>query len=107
MGAIAAAGGLTGAVGLQVAQGASKNPIVVALSTDIDVLDAQAFRNDTAYIVDANLYGQLVSDRYANHNGLLVRNGQFQGDIARSWTYSKDRKTVKFKLRKGLKFADG
>jgi peptide/nickel transport system substrate-binding protein len=87
--------------------GEAKEPVVVALSTDVDVLDTQLFRNDTGYLVTALLYGSLLQEKYVERNGQVIATGQYVGNIADSYSFSKDRKTVTFKLKRGLKFADG
>ncbi|MGH3047382.1 MAG: ABC transporter substrate-binding protein [Gaiellaceae bacterium] len=84
-----------------------KKPITVALSTDLDVLDPQLFKNDVAIIVTASLNGTLIQEENANEDGAMVATGEYVDNIAESWAASDDGKTVTFKIKEGLKFQDG
>lgn len=86
---------------------AQKKPVVIALSTPIDVLDPQLFKNDTAYLVQILLYGSLLQQKYVNHNGLLVGTNQYESALAKSWSFSNHHRVITFHLQKGLKWPDG
>lgn len=84
-----------------------KGPVTVALSTDLDVLDPQLFKNDVAIIATASLNGTLLQEKYENEDGMLKATGDYVGNIAESWEVSDGGKTVTFKIKPGLKFQDG
>jgi peptide/nickel transport system substrate-binding protein len=87
--------------------GANKAPVTVALSTDLDVLDPQLFKNDVAIIATASLHGTLIQEKFSNVDGALKATGDYVGEIAESWKESADGKTVTFTIKPGLKFQDG
>ncbi|MFC7546853.1 ABC transporter substrate-binding protein [Plantactinospora sp. GCM10030261] len=84
-------------------------PVVFALSTDVDLLDPQQFRNDTAYIVTSALSGTLITEEYEETgDGTIKADGEYRSSIAEyPPTYSADRRTVTFKINQDAKFADG
>lgn len=87
--------------------GAQTQKISVALSTPVDIIDPQQFRNDTAYIVTNELYSALLLDNLVKRNGLLDTVSRYTPAMAQSYSYSPDRQTIKFDIRNGLRWQDG
>lgn len=90
---------------------AGGGPVVFALSTDVDVLDPQQFRNDTSYIITASLSGTLISEAYEDQEGgVLKATGKYRSSIAEyppKTTTTGEGSRVTFKINQGAKFADG
>lgn len=85
----------------------SKKPLVISLDSSVDLLDPQQFRTPAAQTATGSLVDQLIEQKYSTKGITQLGGADFQGALAKSWSYSKDRKVLTFTLRSGLKFADG
>ena len=104
----AALGGLSSAPAL--AQGGAT--LTAAWDTDIDSLDPHVFKSVGGYAVQCNLNDPVVSWKVRPVEGTkgLSRSfpGEFEGSIAKSWSFERDGATIVLKIRPAMKFpADG
>lgn len=86
----------------------SESIIVVALDTEIDTMELDAFKSDAAYTLDANTqespidYGWLPGPE-----GTWKSSDEFIGRLAESWEISEDNLSITFNIREGVTFYTG
>ena len=106
-----AAVGLASTVGAQSAQAQQPRTLTIAWDTDIDTLDPASFKSIGAYTVQANIYDSPLMwkvDPVQGQPGLYrSRPGEFDGSIARAWSFEDDGATLVMKIRQGIKFPSG
>lgn len=85
--------------------------LTVAWDTDIDTLDPASFKSIGAYTVQANIYDSPLMwkvDPVKGQPGLYrSRPGEFDGSIARAWSFEDNGATLVMKIRQGIKFPSG
>lgn len=98
----------------KVASASSKKTLVQAMGLDIDTLDPHYFKSIPGYYAMCNVYDMMLDyDLKTQPDGGLYpvagSNGSWKMKpwLAESWSVSNNKRTITFKLRKGLKFADG
>ncbi|MBW9110459.1 ABC transporter substrate-binding protein [Microbacterium trichothecenolyticum] len=74
---------------------------------DVDTLDPAQFKTDTATLVVSNIYGTLFTQKYADHDGVLVGTDEYEPSLAESVEYSADGTELTITVKPDLKFADG
>ena len=89
--------------------GGSKDRMVVALDTNVNIIEPHTFRTTSAYAVTRGLYGPLLDQKFeSKDNGvLLLGTNEVVGDLAESYTMSPDGTEATFKIKPNAKFANG
>jgi peptide/nickel transport system substrate-binding protein len=81
------------------AAAAAGGTLTMARATDVFNFDPQNAPDQESISTVLEIYDRLV--QFAPHGA------QIRPDLATSWTFSKDQRTVTFALRKGVRFSDG
>ena len=87
---------------------AGPKKIVVALDTEIDTMELDAFKSDAAYVLDSNTQERPID--YVLKPGpqnTWDTGDDFEGVLSGSWEFSEDGKTLTFHIRKGITFYNG
>lgn len=81
---------------------------VVALDTDVDIIEPHTFRSTAAYAVTHAIYAPLLRQVLEERDGGKILEGQaeWEGDLAEDWTIDDDG-TATFTINAGAGFADG
>ena len=107
----AAALGLGATAGAQPAQAQGPRTLTIAWDTDIDTLDPASFKSIGAYTVQANIYDSPLMwkvDPVSGSPGLYrSRPGEFDGSVARAWSFENNGATLVMKIRQGMTFPSG
>ncbi len=82
--------------------------IVIALETDIDTMELDAFKSDAAYELDANTQERPIDYVWeGDSGGNWFSTNDFEGSLVESWEISDDGMSLTFNIRKGVTFNNG
>jgi peptide/nickel transport system substrate-binding protein len=82
--------------------------IVVAMDTEIDTMELDAFKSDAAYVLDANVQERPIDYQWEQGPlGSFFSTGEYEGLLAESWEVSDDGMTLTFHIRPGITFYNG
>lgn len=86
-----------------------KPVIIIALDSDLNVLEPTFFKSDSSYTLSCNVYQSLLREIFEPDatGQVLIGTNTFEPEGAESLTYSDDGKRAIFKIRKGMKFTNG
>ena len=98
-----------GATDGQTDGGGSDTRMVVALDTNVNLIELHTFRTTSAYAVTRALYGPLLDQKFESKDGgvLLEGTDEVVGDLAAEYTMSDDGTEATFKIKEGATFANG
>lgn len=104
---VAATDTTAGATDTTAAPAVSADPIVVSLSTDINILDQHLFRSTGSYAVTRALYQPLLDQVYVEQDGARIGTGEVgPSEILESYDVAADG-TATFVLKPNAQFASG
>jgi len=82
--------------------------IIVALDTEIDTMELDAFKSDAAYILDANTQETPLDYEWVSGPKDTFESGdEYIERLVESWEVSDDYQTVTFNIREGVTFHTG
>lgn len=82
--------------------------IIIALDTEIDTMELDAFKSDAAYTLDANTQESPVDfELIPGPEGTWQSSDKFIGRLVTSWDISEDGLSITFNIREGVTFYTG